>query len=70
MDKKTMKKDIEYVEEKPGWISQENNELLVKQWFGKILSFYIINTPDAGKSVRGKRIDEYGIEINELTKYI
>lgn len=64
------KKGVVFVEEKPTWISEANIDLIKKPKFNRLMSFYVINTPDARKSVRGKSIEEYNFEESELVDLI
>ena len=56
------------VEERPKWISDTNIELLTHPKYVQILRFYIVNTPDSEKSVRGKSITDCGIDETVFLK--
>ena len=63
-------RDMVPVEVKPSWISEDNIEFIHKLCFNKIISFYVIYTPDAQKSARGRGIEEYHFNENELENLI
>ena len=70
-DRAKREKNTFGVDEIPEWISNDSIDELSKTRNKDLLRFYIINTPDAARSARGKKIADYeNIDESELLESI
>ena len=70
MDKKQKKREVLFIEEQPVWLSDDNIDVIQRPKYKSLLRFYIINTPDVHKSVRGISMEEYDFNEGELIELI